>query len=335
VSLGKCVIFGGSGFIGSHFAEYLINNNLFAEVYIADIRPMRTRFSIENNRIHYVELDVRRPINKLLLPNDITLAVNLAAVHREPGHEDWEYFETNLHGAENVCAWAEAIECRKIIFTSSAACYARSREIKDELSMPAPASAYGHSKLAAEKIHLCWQEGDAINRQLVIVRPGVVFGPGEGGNVLRLVKAVLRRYFFYMGNRDTLKAGVYIKELCNAMWWVLQRQDTTGEKVTLFNLSMNSETSIQDYVDTICKVAEIKRWVPSVPYRLLIGVAYLIDIFAKPLGIHHPFSPVRVGKLIHSNNVLPAYLIKNGYVFGYTLEQAFADWKKESPYDWK
>lgn len=335
MSLGKCVIFGGSGFIGSHFAKFLVSNNLFSEVYIADIRPIRTHFSSENNRIHYVKIDVRQPIDKHLLPDDITLAVNLAAVHREPGHENWEYFETNLYGAENVCAWAEAIECKKIIFASSAACYGRFGEINDELSMPAPVSAYGSSKLAAEKIHLCWQKGDAINRQLVIVRPGVVFGPGEGGNVLRLVKAVLHRYFVYMGNRNTLKAGVYIKELCNAMWWVLQYQNTTGEKISLFNLSMNSVPSIQDYVETICKVANIKRWIPSVPYRLLIGIAYLINIFAKPLGINHPFSPVRVRKLIHSNNVLPNYLIKNGYVFGYTLEQAFEDWKKESPYDWK
>lgn len=87
----SCVIFGGTGFIGGHFAEYLINNKLVDEVYLVDIRPIRPFFSFDKNRVHYVELDVRKPIDPLVLPSDVDLVANFAAVHREPGHEDWEY----------------------------------------------------------------------------------------------------------------------------------------------------------------------------------------------------------------------------------------------------
>ncbi|QWF71661.1 NAD(P)-dependent oxidoreductase [Methylomonas paludis] len=330
----KCVIFGGTGFIGSHFAEYLILNGLVDEVYLADIRPIRPFFSFDQNKIHYVELDVRKPIDAQALPSDVTLVANFAAVHREPGHEDFEYYETNLHGAENVCAWAEKVGCKQIVFTSSIAPYGPSELTKDESSVPVPVSAYGGSKLAAEKIHLCWQNGDSENRRLVIVRPGVVFGPGEGGNVSRLVKAVLHRYFIYMGNRDTRKAGVYVKELCNAIWWVLQRQGTTGERVILFNMTMNPGPSIQDYVETVCKVAGIERWVPSLPYFSLLATAYVIDAFAKPLGITHPFSTVRIKKLVNSNIIYPGYLVNNSYPYLYTLETAFADWKQSYPEEW-
>jgi nucleoside-diphosphate-sugar epimerase len=331
---GKCVIFGGTGFIGSHFAEYLIHNELVDEVYLADLRPIRPFFSFDNNRIHYVEMDVRKPINAQALPRNVTFVANFAAVHREPGHEDSEYYETNLYGAENVCTWAESVNCKQIIFTSSIAPYGPSEVTKDESSLPVPVSAYGGSKLAAEKIHLCWQNGDSGNRHLIIVRPGVVFGPGEGGNVSRLVKAVLHRYFFYMGNKDTRKAGVYVKELCNAMWWVLQRQNTADEHVSLFNMSMNPGPSIQDYVDTVCKVAGVKRWIPSVPYWVLLATAYLIEVVARPLGIKHPFSPVRIKKLVRSNNILPSYLVNNGYPYRYTLETAFVDWKQSCPAEW-
>lgn len=333
--LNSCVIFGGTGFIGSHFAEYLIHNNLVDEVYLADIWPMRPFFSFDMNRIHYVELDVRKPIDAQVLPGNVDLVANFAAVHREPGHEDSEYYETNLYGAENICAWAEAVGCKNIIFTSSIASYGPSEATKDESSLPVPVSAYGGSKLVAEKIHLCWQNGDAANRHLVIVRPGVVFGPGEGGNVSRLVKAVFNRYFFYMGNRDTRKAGVYVKELCNAMWWVLQRQAITDEQVSLFNMSMNPGPTIQDYVDAVCKVAGVKRWIPRVPYRVLWVTAYLMEVFARPLGIKHPFSPVRIRKLVRSNNILPNYLVKNEYPYRYTLETAFADWKNSCPTEWR
>ncbi|KHL68553.1 nucleoside-diphosphate-sugar epimerase [Pseudomonas flexibilis] len=150
-----------------------------------------------------------------------------------------------------------------------------------------------------------------------------------------MIKAVLHRYFFYMGNRATRKAGVYVKELCNAMWWVLQQQEVKGERVSLFNMSMNPGPSIEEYVNAVCMVAGVKRTVPAVPYPLLLTAAYAIDTIARPLGISHPFSPVRIRKLVRSNNILPTYLVESGYPYQYTLESAFADWKKSCPEEWK
>ena len=107
-----------------------------------------------------------------------------AAVHREPGHEGHEYYQTNLLGAENVCDWADKVNCQKIIFSSSIAPYGPSEDERNESSLPVPTTAYGGSKLAAEKIHQIWQAKDFDKRQLVIVRPGVVFGPGEAATFL-------------------------------------------------------------------------------------------------------------------------------------------------------
>lgn len=335
------VVFGGTGFIGVFFAQFLLKNKKVGKVYLFDQEEIGCKKSSSRKALaasifglEIVDGDVRQTI--AWTPSEpVGLIANFAAVHREPGHEDFEYYETNLLGAENVCAWAERVGCNQLIFTSSISPYGPSEEVKDELSLPAPTSAYGGSKLAAEKIHQIWQASDDALRRLVIVRPGVVFGPGEGGNVSRLIKAVLHRYFFYMGNRETRKAGVYVKELCNAMWWVLQQQEAKGEHVSLFNMSMSPGPSIEDYVNTVCKVADVKRTVPGVPYRLLLTVAYVIDSIAKPLGINHPFSPVRIRKLVRSNNILPTYLVENGYSYLYTLESAFDDWKQSCPEEWK
>nr|MBO2509958.1 NAD-dependent epimerase/dehydratase [Gammaproteobacteria bacterium] len=314
---------------------------LIEKVYLVDIEPLerkvsafRRAFRVSNERFEVIIADVRQSI--AWKPSEsVELIANFAAVHREPGHEDFEYYETNLLGAENVCAWAEKVGCNRLIFTSSISPYGPSEEVKDERSLPVPATAYGGSKLAAEKIHQIWQAKDDANRRLVIVRPGVVFGPGEGGNVSRLIKAVLHRYFFYMGNQATRKAGVYVKELCNAMWWVLQQQEAKGERVSLFNMSMNPGPSIEEYVNAVCTVAGVKRTVPAVPYPLLLTAAYVIDAIARPLGISHPFSPVRIRKLVRSNNILPTYLVENGYPYQYTLESAFADWKQSCPEEWQ
>lgn len=335
------VIFGGSGFIGGFFARFLLDRKYFDKIYIFDHEPLGQKKSLfrrqllgASEEIEVILGDVRQPI-EWMPAEPIGLIANFAAVHREPGHEDLEYYETNLLGAENVCIWADQIDCNLMIFTSSISPYGPSESLKNERSLPVPTTAYGGSKLVAEKIHQLWQAKNGTNRRLVIVRPGVVFGPGEGGNVSRLIKAVLHRYFFYMGNRATRKAGTYVKELCNAMWWVLQRQEVNGERISLFNMSMNPGPSIQEYVEVVCTVAGVTRRVPSVPYIILLAVAYSIDMVARPLGIRHPFSPVRIRKLVRSNNILPSYLVESGYSYQYTLESAFADWKQNCPEEWK
>lgn len=111
-------------------------------------------------------------------PTEDDVIFNFAAVHRTPGHEDHEYFETNIRGAENVVAFAEKWNIKKIVFTSSIAPYGAAEELKKETTLPTPNTAYGISKLVAEKIHEKWQNGDATHRQLTIVRPSVVFGGG-------------------------------------------------------------------------------------------------------------------------------------------------------------
>ena len=257
------VIFGGSGFIGVFFAKQLLSSG-FEKVYLYDKEqvadkpfPYRAQLVKESAGIIEINGDVRQEIS-WQPQEEITLIANFAAVHREPGHEDFEYYETNLLGAENVCAWAERVACNQIIFTSSISPYGPSEKQRNEQSMPVPTTAYGGSKLVAEKIHQTWLAHDKSRRHLVIVRPGVVFGPGEGGNVSRLIKAVIKRYFFYMGNRDTRKAGTYVKELCTAICWAMQRQKEHGEHFTLFNMSMAPGPSIQEYVEAVCKVADIE-----------------------------------------------------------------------------
>ena len=331
-------IFGGAGFIGSHFTSYLLNNRIVEQVIIYDLEPIDleriggTYSDIyKTGVIKHERTDVRDEI--VSKPEgEIVLVANFAAVHREPGHRPEEYYETNLKGAENVCKWAEKVGCEQIIFTSSIAPYGPTEEPKTEKSTPVPISAYGGSKLAAEKIHETWQAGDKNNRKLVIVRPGVVFGPGENGNVTRMINAINKRYFFYMGNRNTRKAGTYVKELCNAMWWVLENKCDSGK--VLFNMSMNPGPTIEEYVDVISKVSNKKNYVPSIPYTLMLAASIVIDPISKVIGISQPISPVRIRKLVRSNNIIAETLKEIGFEYEYSFKASMIDWYENKPSDW-
>lgn len=329
----RVIIFGGHGFIGQHFSRYLLESGIASKIYLADIANLEPRFDISKyfraEQIVSLSVDVTKKIDIPI--RDIDLVCNFAAIHREPGHALHEYYDTNLNGAENVCKWATEVNCNRIIFTSSIAPYGPTEVAKTEASTPVPVSAYGGSKLAAEKIHQIWVSSDEISRKLVIVRPGVVFGAGERGNVTRLIKALLGRYFFYMGNKQTIKAGIYVKELCHSLHWVMSN---SPHSTTVYNMSMNPGPTMKEYVNVICEVAEVDRFVPSIPFFVLFSVSLLVDPLARILGISQPISPVRLRKLVKSNNIIPEKLGRMNYVYQFTFEEAMRDWKYDAPREW-
>lgn len=319
------LITGSDGFIGRHIRKHLRKEN---NVYGIDLKN-------DNNLDSTIIADVRDKKFFDLVPKDIDLIINLAAVHREPGHSRNEYFDTNIAGAENVCEFAERVNCKRIIFTSSISPYGVSESTKDEKTKPCPVTPYGESKLQAEEIHLKWQKSNSDERILTIVRPGVVYGEGEGGNMTRLVKAVKRGYFIYMSNRQTLKAGVYIKELINMIFWSHTKQiNNELAKSVMFNATIWPNPTISDYVSTICQCYKIKRFIPSVPYFLLILMAYIFEAIYYILPSQNPLSPVRIRKLVRPNSIKPSYLINNSYKYLFSLESSFSDWRDSSKKDW-
>ncbi len=265
--------------------------------------------------------------------DQVDLIANFAAVHREPGHADEEYFRCNVLGAENVCDFASKVNCRSVVFSSSISPYGISEHRKTEDTLPVPVTAYGSSKLVAEKIHREWLLRDNDN-SLLIIRPGVVFGPGEGGNVSRLIKAIKGNYFFYMANRDTRKAGIYVKELCKAVTWVRKSDRFKQNAFALCNLSMDPAPSVEEYATNIKDMLQKKLPILSVPVSILLCASYFITLSARLLGFNHPFDPVRLRKMIRSNDIVPKYLIDDGYDFEFDLRSALEDWRRECPEEW-
>jgi GlcNAc-P-P-Und epimerase len=334
------VIFGGFGFLGAHFSDYLVINKKYNKIYLYDlqVKPYsqynyNEKLINGNDKIIRINGDVRKNIE--WEPKEkINLIANFAAVHREPGHDAYEYYETNILGSENICNWADRIECYNMLFTSSIAPYGDMPWVKNESTLPVPDTPYGCSKLIAEKINILWHSKLTKEKKLLIIRPGVVFGPGEGGNVTRLIKAIKNGYFIYSGNKKTIKAGVYIKELCNAIGSVLCSKDFENKKVILFNMTMNPPPTVENYVQSISEILNKKPFAPSIPPFILITIAYIIQFLCSLLNHTSSINPTRVRKLSKSNNVIPEYLIRNKYKYKYTLDEALRDWKNINQNDW-
>ena len=97
---------------------------------------------------------------------------------------------------------------------------------------------------------------------------------------------------------------------------------------------MNPGPSIKEYVNSISQTVKIKVLIPNLPSFLIFSLSYIVDSLAKFLRISQPLSPVRVSKLIKSNNIIPSYLIENNYEFKYSLDEALEDWRLDCPEEW-
>ena len=207
------IVFGGAGFIGCHLLKRLVDGRCYNRLYSVDIA--RPRFTDE--RINYVNFDIRNAIPADLCGEGPFDIFNLAAVHTTPGHEDWEYYWTNVAGATNVCRFASEVNTQRLLFTSTMMVYGPTEAPKDEDAVLEPVNAYGRSKILAEGIHRLWQAERPEMRRLTIVRPGVIYGLAEHGNFTRLSRALRQRRFVYPGRTDTIKACGYIEDLVSAM----------------------------------------------------------------------------------------------------------------------
>ena len=328
------IITGGTGFIGTHLTNLILERHPDAKVWNLDIvKPGTPNPVVKNYKpavregetlgSTYVECDVREPIGDLpFTPTPDDIIFNLAAVHRTPGHEDIEYFETNIRGAEHVCEFAEKHGIKKMVFTSSIAPYGASEQLKTEDTLPTPNTAYGISKLVAEKIHLAWQKAGA-DRQLTIVRPGVVFGKGENGNFSRLYWGIRKHTFAYPGRKDTIKACVYVKELVRFILWNVEQRKTPFE---IYNCTFEPAYTIEQIVTALKKVTGLTQRVPYIPNAIIMPAATCAKMLGSPMGI----CPARVKKLQISTNICGKKMANSGYNFKYTFEEAIADWYKDN-----
>ena len=310
----SAVLFGGSGFIGAHLSCHL--TSLGYTVTIADKSKLRPDLSFGSAQVEYQECDVRKKI-ELLTESIPDLVIDLSAIHRTPGHNPWEYYETNVLGAINISSWVEEKSIQNVVFVSSIAVYGVKNEIRTEKSEILPITDYGRSKAIAEQIYKNWQLRNSSKGKLRIVRPAVVFGVGENGNFTRLLRAMKFRTFVFPGGKNIVKPSAYVKDLCRSIIFSLNEE----EAFIVYNFAFPIKTTIGQICHSISSNTGYK-FPKSVP---LIGVLSKIN-FGK-----HTRSPIfqRVLKLVEGNEIYPEWLESSGFTWDFDLNASIKDWLKD------
>lgn len=310
------MVTGSSGFIGRPLTSYL--RGLGLDVFEVDraVDPATVAYAYRCD-LTTLEED---GFGDGLCPPTI---IHLAAVCKEPGYPWRDYYANNAEATRRLCKAADKAGVRNIIFTSTMMTFAAGPTKRAESDFCDPDTAYGGSKLQAEEILRAWQT-EGPGRRLRIVRPGVVFGPGDEGNMQRLIHALHRRRFAYIGRSDTVKGCIYIKDLVRLLVRLI---DDDGPHDT-YHATYSQPTTIRNVVDAINHAWGWNRRPPTVPYGPALAAAApfaLVDPLGTRFGIH----PRRIQKLYLDTNISSDRLADIGFTPQYSLSEAFADWRQE------
>jgi nucleoside-diphosphate-sugar epimerase len=302
-NLKNILVIGGSGFVGTRLVRRLFDDDscsvgIFDKVRSA-IFPGLTTIG-----------DVRSLSDlQLSLPN-YGLIINLAAEHKDNVKPTNLYSEVNIQGAKNICAAACEANIKKIIFTSTVAVYGFTPVGTDEFGMINPFNEYGRTKWEAEQVYREWQAEDHQNRTLVIIRPTVIFGERNRGNVFTLLKRISSGKFLMVGDGLNRKSMAYVENVAAFLEYSLDFKPG----VHIYNYIDKPDLSMNALVEHVNKLlgksAEIKFRLPF-SVGLLIGLSF--DLIAKITGKNFSVSAIRVKKFC-VNSVYESAVESTGFI---------------------
>jgi nucleoside-diphosphate-sugar epimerase len=306
----KVLIVGGSGFIGTRLLELLNEQGHRFTNFDRHISP------------HFPEQTI---IGDVRSAEELTAAsvghdviINLAAEHRDDVSPLSLYAEVNMGGAQAIVAAAETNGIQRIVFTSTVALYGLDKNNATEDSVPEPFNEYGRSKLAAEDVFAEWASADA-TRSLAIVRPSVVFGEGNRGNVYNLAKQVSSGRFIMVGRGENKKSMSYVG---NIVGYIASRI-TAPVGVEIRNFADKPDLSTFELITILREEMSMHPATKlRLPLRLGIAAGYVFDAAARITRRTFPISAVRIRKFAADTTVNTDRLRDSGYTAKYSLQEA-------------
>ena len=304
-------LIGASGFVGTRLIEQIGKENC--------------QNIDKNQSAKYPEITTIQDIREKNLIPSISSAtqtiVLLAAEHRDDVSPTSLYYEVNVEGTRNVMYAMDKNGIKNIIFTSSVALYGLNKKNPDESCLIDPFNHYGKSKWQAEEVLRDWYNKEPENRSLTIIRPTVIFGERNRGNVYNLLKQIASGNFLMVGNGTNKKSMAYVGNIVAFIQYCIETQKP-GYR--LFNYIDKPDLSMNELVQQVEK--SLNKELPSIhlPYWLGYVGGLSFDLLAKLTGRKFSVSAVRVKKFCAATQFDGTKAHSSGFKFPFTLKEGLS-----------
>jgi len=283
----KILVTGGAGFIGSHVLEMLVRDKDNV-ITVMDNLASGNEENIPVN-VNFIKEDIRSSnVLKVFQKSNFDAVIHLAAQTMVPYSIEHpaEDADINLQGLINILEAARLTGVKSIVFSSSAAVYGNSTSLPLNENEPLlPTSFYGITKMTTEHYLRVYHELYGLNT--TVLRFANVYGErqgigGEGGVVCIFSRKIAANESIdVFGDGEQTRDFVYVKDIARALYSALEHKG-----FGVFNVSTNTEVSVNELIKTFEKVSGIKIKANYVPER--VGDIYRSVLDNKALKIEFP-----------------------------------------------
>ena len=303
----KVAVIGGAGFIGTYLSKKF--NKISLSHTLFDINA-----SGSNKNITSIDIESLNSLDKIKGANTI---INLAAIHRDDTRPISRYDDVNVQGAINICDAAKKHEIKKIIFISSVAIYGFAPANTSENGEPNYFNDYGRTKYLAEQVYKKWQSENSENRTLIIIRPTVVFGEGNRGNVFNLLEKIASNKFVMFGNGKNKKSMAYVENIVSFINYSLSFEPG----LHIYNYIDKPDFDMNTLVMSARKIIFNKNNIGiRLPVFFGVLVGYFADFVSKITNKKLPISTIRVKKFLNTTQ-FDSSVSETGFEPPYSLNE--------------
>lgn len=315
-------VIGGSGFVGSFLLQEL------KDFKVCNLDKNTSPFFNEITTIG----DIRKK-EDLIFSKEVSSVVLLAAEHRDDVSPTSLYYDVNVEGTRNVLEAMDKSGLKNLIFTSSVAIYGLNKDNPDEDHDQDPFNHYGKSKWEAELLIKEWYENDSTNKSVTILRPTVIFGERNRGNVYNLLKQISSGKFIMIGKGKNKKSMAYVG---NIVALIKNRLEKNEIGYNVFNYADKPDFSMTELTQLIEKKINIKLPKQRIPFWIGMSAGYGFDLISLLLQKNLSVSSVRIKKFCATtkfdaskvHNIFKApYSLREG--LDKTLEHEFINSKED------
>jgi nucleoside-diphosphate-sugar epimerase len=255
----KIVITGSSGFVGCNLINFF--NLSLNELSMLNLRNLNWKSEIDF---------------------DATAIIHLAGkahdVKNSSKPED--YFEINTKLTQDLFDAFLASNCRDFIFFSSVkAVTDKGEEVVTEETLLNPKTAYGQSKLQAEEYIL--SNTIPVGKRVFIIRPSMIHGPGNKGNLNLLFQLVSKGFPWPLGAFQNQRSFCSIDNVCYVIDQILKRQDIPSG---VYNIADDDNVSTNELIESIAVSTNRKARILHISKKLIYTIIKIGDVLHLPLN---------------------------------------------------
>ncbi len=295
----KVLVTGASGFLGSHLIDALINQGYQVKALV--------RKTVNPNLLNKPGLELCH--GDITDKNILSCAVkdSIIVYHCAAKVSDWgsakPFFKVNVEGTENLLKASLREKVERFVHVSSLTVLDISKNhwLSDE-GHPYPEKyfeSYTKTKVLAEKLVMRYYREEGL--PVVIVRPSVIWGPGDTTILPRLISLLKSGKFFFIGKGNQKINLSYISNAVDALLLAGTGKKAVGQ---IYNIADDEQITFNGFIKELASLLNIDPPVKSIPFPLAYLIASFLELWAKAARSKTPPLLTRYGVYLASSQAV-------------------------------